>query len=67
MSLENDGAADARNAAAMLVKIFNGGNPAEMPFSLPSRYKTTINARTAAALGINLAPDVLLRVDRIVR
>jgi putative ABC transport system substrate-binding protein len=67
LSLVNDNAADAPEAAAMLVRIFNGDNPAEMPFSLPTRYKTTINARTAAALGINLAPEVLLRVDRIVR
>ena len=66
LSIENDGAEDYLEAASVLAKVFRGANPAQIPFSLPTRYRVTVNAKTAAALGIPLTAEVRLRVDRIV-
>ena len=35
------------------------------PFDVGSRLVSAVNAKTAAALGIRLTPEVLLRVDRV--
>ena len=65
-AVEADGAEDYREMAAMVDKLLRGANPATMPFSVATRFRTILNAKTAAALGIRLPPDLLLRVDRVV-
>jgi putative ABC transport system substrate-binding protein len=66
LSMENDDSDDPAALAAILVKVFGGTPPGEIPFGLPSRYKVVWNAKTASALGILLPQEVRLRVDRIV-
>ena len=53
-------------AATIIDKLRRGANAAEVPFLSASRYRTTINAKTAKLLGIRLTPELSLRADRIV-
>jgi putative ABC transport system substrate-binding protein len=53
-------------AADIIVKIFDGVSPAEIPIEFPQRFRFVLNARTARALGIRISPDLLLRADRVI-
>jgi putative ABC transport system substrate-binding protein len=53
-------------AASMIDKILHGSRPADLPFQSATRYLTTLNARTAAALGIPLTPELRLRAERVI-
>jgi putative ABC transport system substrate-binding protein len=52
--------------AGIIDKIFRGRKPGDIPFDDAARFITAVNARTAAALGIRLTPEIRLRVDRVV-
>ena len=52
-------------AASIIDKVLRGARPAEIPFQSATRYLTTINARTAAALGIRMTPELRMRAERI--
>jgi len=65
-SVEPDGSDAYLHAAAMIDKLLKGANPADMPFQSATRYVTTLNAKTAAALRIRITPEVRLRVDRLI-
>ena len=66
VAMENDGTGDYRHVAELIDRIFRGGNPAEIPIEVATRYLTTINARTAKVLGIQLTASLLLRVDQVI-
>jgi putative ABC transport system substrate-binding protein len=52
--------------APIIDKVLRGASPAGMPFQAPTRYVTVFNAKTAAALGIRLTPQLRLRIERLV-
>lgn len=52
--------------AGVAEKVLRGGDPATIPFQYPLTYRLVLNRRTAAALGIELPPDLLLRADRVI-
>jgi putative ABC transport system substrate-binding protein len=52
--------------AAVAEKVIRGGDPATIPFQYPLTYRLVLNRRTAAALGIELPADLLLRADRVI-
>jgi putative ABC transport system substrate-binding protein len=56
----------AERSADMLVKIFRGTPPGEIPFEYPRRFRFAINAATAARLGVKVTPDLRLRADRVI-
>jgi putative ABC transport system substrate-binding protein len=56
-----------RQAARLVDKIFNGANPAELPVEVNSKIEFVINMKTAQALGLTIAPEVLYQADRLVR
>jgi putative ABC transport system substrate-binding protein len=56
-----------RQAARLVDKILKGAKPAELPVEVNSKIEFAINLKTAKALGLTVAPDVLYRADRIVR
>lgn len=66
LSVEPDPGDDFRRAASCIDKLLKGASPAEIPFESSTRYITTINAKTAAALGIRLTPELRLRADRVI-
>lgn len=55
-----------RKAATYIDKILRGGNPAEIPMELPTKYELVVNLRTAKALGIKVPQTVLLLADRVI-
>jgi len=57
--------AEKRQLASMLDRLLRGGNPAEIPFELPTRSVFAINRKAAAALGITLPNDFLVRADKV--
>jgi putative ABC transport system substrate-binding protein len=50
-------------SAAHVVKVANGVSPATLPVERPTHFQLTVNLKTAAALGLRLPQDLLLRAD----
>jgi putative ABC transport system substrate-binding protein len=56
-----------RQAARLVDKILKGAKPAEIPVEVSPKVEFVINLKTAKALGLTIAPEVLYRADRIIR
>jgi putative ABC transport system substrate-binding protein len=59
--------ASGKQAARLVDKILKGANPAEIPVEVNSTIELAISLKTAKALGLTIAPQVLYRADRLVR
>src|SRR6202012_3285517 len=44
--------------ADFIVRLFAGGNPAEMPFEQPTRFEMAINNKIAHAVGVTVPPSL---------
>jgi putative ABC transport system substrate-binding protein len=56
ISLGPDLMALARQGASLVDKIIKGAHPADLPVEQPTRYVTSINLKTAKALGLSIPP-----------
>jgi len=54
-----------RRSVAILDKLLRGADPATIPFDLPTKSHFAINRRTAAAIGVALPAEIVLRADRV--
>ena len=54
-------------AARLVVKIFAGTPPRDIPVEGPDKIQLVINLKTAKALGLAIPPSVLLRADRVIQ
>jgi putative ABC transport system substrate-binding protein len=59
--------ASGRQAARLMDKILKGTKPAEIPVEVNPKIEFAINLKTAKALGLTIASEVLYRADRIIR
>jgi putative ABC transport system substrate-binding protein len=56
-----------RQAARLVDKILKGANPGEIPVEVNARIEFAINLKTARALGLAIAPEVLYQANRVFR
>jgi putative ABC transport system substrate-binding protein len=66
MSYGTSGTAMVRQAAKHVDRVLRGERPADLPIEQPTTFELVINMKTAKALGVTIAPAVMLRVDRII-
>jgi ABC-type uncharacterized transport system substrate-binding protein len=55
-----------RQRARMVVKIFRGAKPADMPVEQPARFQLIINLKAAKALGHDVPAGLVLRADGVI-
>jgi putative ABC transport system substrate-binding protein len=48
-------------------KILRGAKPGDLPIQAAAAFVLAINEKTAMALGVRIPPNVLVRVDRLIR
>jgi len=66
MSYGADGPDSFRRAAAFVVKILQGGKPADMPVEQPTKFELVINLKTAKALGLDVPWFLQQRADEVI-
>jgi putative ABC transport system substrate-binding protein len=54
-------------AAEYVDRILRGAKPADLPVLLPSVYEIVLNLKTAKLIGVNVAPSVLVRAERVIQ
>jgi putative ABC transport system substrate-binding protein len=66
MSYGASGPETFRRSASFVIKVLQGGKPADMPVEQPTRFELVINMKTAKALGLTIAESFLLHADEAI-
>jgi putative ABC transport system substrate-binding protein len=66
MYYRNDQSEPFRLAPFYVDRILKGTKPGDLPVQLPTKYKFTVNRKTASALGIEVPLGLLLAADEVI-
>jgi putative tryptophan/tyrosine transport system substrate-binding protein len=66
LSYGADGPESFRRSAAFVIKILQGGIPADMPVEQPTKFELVINLKTAKALNIDVPWFFQQRADQVI-
>jgi len=55
-----------KTAFAAVDRILKGASPAELPIQQPSSFELVVDLKMAKAIGVTLAPSIMLRADRLI-
>ena len=56
-----------RRAATYVDKILKGRTLADLPVEQPNKFEFIVNLKAAKQIGLTIAPNVLVRADRVIR
>ena len=52
--------------ASYVDRILRGAKPADLPVQTPTKYETTLNLKTAKALGLTVSPGLIVAADEVI-
>jgi putative ABC transport system substrate-binding protein len=55
-----------RQVARLLVKIFRGAKPGDLPIEQPAKFELVVNLKTAQAIGFQFPPSLIERADEVI-
>jgi ABC-type uncharacterized transport system substrate-binding protein len=66
MSYGSDRVDELRQAASYVDSILRGAKPSDLPVQAPTKYETTLNLKTAKALGLTVPAGLLVAADEVI-
>jgi putative tryptophan/tyrosine transport system substrate-binding protein len=58
---------EIRGAASYIDLVFKGANPGDLPVQTPTKFKLTVNLKTAKALGLTIPETLLATADEVIQ